>query len=691
MLVRRPGVVLVYSLLVLSTLLIVATAFSLYVLRGSRTLAVASDAAVASYVAESGVEEGLFVLRHESEAVANPVHTGDLDTPFDLEDEDGTGEPGDRLASIASSTNSRDTCSEGPAGCVPDVQFVNAGSFAELKVTSTVNEIVMDVPKDQVAFADVYDASQPIDLVGSSITSIAVQWDEDESRGWLEASLVELNAQDTHVADLRPPRTTVLGPSFHAGYCFGDLHVANLANIHRFRFRALSDDIHNLRIVGYRDTDCTATTPGAVTAPLPGRTTVTATGKYHQAKQTVQISMPQNNLPSGLFGFVVFSDQSLVKLNAGSGNLEFWPRIPLGHVWPDSVAGPAGTFRFTYPAAGTPAASSTAHDIGPGFSALTSSPEYPVGTPFFTLVNTTRSGNPFTSGDVSLAVRDNYGGALSIDYGFPVETIGSEVVVREPDRPGVANRIKTCSALAGGGNFHLDPLDTPPTEVRDPDTGSLIVSYYTDRCAVGVALDPTTVTPDEPLTGRLEAFADPGGTAVMNFAWQRPSAQLQVQLCNSGGNDCHVLARAEDIEMGNSPANSPTMKTVKLCNIGTASLSVDAVSIDSPAPFTMQDAIPPPASVAPGACSATKRIRFLPTTAGDYTANLLVDTNDPAGRETHQLHGTSFAIVAPDLDGNWDCWGLGDSNGDASHRNEIRCEWTKQAGVDHYQLHSPMK
>ena len=281
----HPGVVLVYSLLVLSTLLIVATAFSLYVMRGTRTLAVASDAVVANYVAESGVEEGLYLLRHESENVANPVLVSNLESPY-------VETNGLRLASIASSTDAH-------------VPFFDPVAYAELWVTSTTNEILIDVPKDQVQYADVYDASQSIDLVRSSIQCVSLQWDAGDGLGWLETSLVELNAQNNS-ASLLTPRTTLIGPSFNTGYPFTNLPLNN-ANIHRFRFRALYGDIRNLRIIGYANANCLGET-----RPLPGRTTVSATGKYRQANQSVQISMPQHNLPSGLFGFVMFSDQSLV-------------------------------------------------------------------------------------------------------------------------------------------------------------------------------------------------------------------------------------------------------------------------------------------------------------------------------------------------------------------------------------------
>ena len=621
--IARPGAVLVYSLLVLSTLLIVVTGFSLYVVRAIRTLAISSDTAVANYVAESAVEEGLFLLRREG------VQVTDLGTPYDRwNSEGGLLEAADPLASIASSTATYDG---------NDLRFVAASAFAELRSTSTVNEIIMDVAQDDVAFADVYDASRESDLIGTNIASIKVEWDQGSGASWLEASLVELNAQVSG-AELQQPRTQVLGPSLHSGYCFSDLQSGGTVNIHRLRFRALFDSIRNLRITGFRATDCDAT--GSYPVALPGRTTVSATGRFHQAKQTVQISMPQQTLPSGLFGFVVFSDQSLTKLSAGVGNLQLLPTIPNGFVWPDGVSGPASTFRFTYPAgAGVPSQPSSTVEVLPGAFGTED-------VPVFTLVNTERSGS-FETGDIILSASANYANLLELDYSF-----GANL----PSYPAADPATKLCSdpALRGPGGYLRLAQPGTVREVSAGDPPSVVDRYYVDRCAVGVRLDPVGVTAASPLRGRLVAYADPGGTASLALEYNPPVPVLRVEREQSPGTWAAVTNNTT-YGFGSVPVDTTEVASFRICNVGADGTSMvvggDTVSV-SGSGFASPEAAILSASLAPAGsdCSAGPSVgftvQFNPDAGGSYSGSLQVEP-EPAAVQPFYLTLTGSGSVQP--------------------------------------------
>ncbi len=689
----RPGAVLVYSLLVLSALLIVVTAFSLYVTRASRTLAVATDTAVATYVAESGVEEGLFLLRRKGVSVA------DVGIPYDRRDSGGNVvDTVDPLASIAS-TSAAATYDANDLRFFQGVSGFSGTAFAELRSTSTVKEIIMDVAEDDVAYADVYDASGATDLaVGSGIGSVLVEWDQGTGAAWLEASLVELDAQPSG-AELRSPRTQVLGPTLHSGYCFSDLSAVGPANLHRLRFRALFDDIRNLRITGFRSTACPANVQPTV---LPGRTTVAATGRYRNAKQTVQISMPQQTLPSGLFGFVVFSDQSLVKLSAGVGNLQFWPSIGSdpSFRWSDGQPAVPGTYRFMYPVGGgVPSAASTTVELPSGFFGAASEQ-----VPVFVLVNTDRSGFAFASGEVTRTVSSNYAGKLQLDYSFTTAAIAGTQVVAEPLRPGTYDRLKTCEALAGPGPLLLTAYGTVPTSILDGD-GNPVGSYYTDRCAVGVRLaDPTGVTTANPLRGRLQAYADPGGTASVALEYDPPMPVLRVERQGADGSWVGPILSNTIYDFGGVAEDSQVTTAFRICNVGAEgtilTVAAGAIAVANTDPvgstaFSEQAESGVPAALArvPGAdCSsgatATFDVRFSPPDPVAYGGTLDVATN--ASNFHLSLRGNA-AITSPDWDGNWDCWGIGDSPaatdpGVEDLLNEVRCEWTKFSGVDSYEL-----
>lgn len=670
---------LVYSLLILSTLLIVVTGFSLYVTRASRTLAVATDTAVATYVAESGVEEGLFLLRREG------VNVADLAFPYPRVDGEGNVlDAVDPLASIASTSERALEYDADDLQFFDGVAGFSGTAYAELRSTSTVKEIVMDVPQDDVAYADVYDASGATDLAqGSGIGSVLVEWDQGTGAAWLEASIVELDAQSGG-AELRSPRTQVLGPSLHSGYCFNDLSAAGPANLHRLRFRALFADVRNLRVTGYRSTSCPEEASPAV---LPGRTTVTATGRYRRAKQTVQISMPQQTLPSGLFGFVVFSDQSLVKLSAGVGNLQFWPQIPNGFVWPDGVSGPANTYRFTYPLEdGIPDQPSSTVGVLPGRFGPGATEQVPT----FVLVNTDRSGITFASGDVTITASGNYADKFQIDYGFATQDVGGVQVLAADDQ------LRTCQDLAGAGSLSLTAYNTPPTNILDGE-GNPVGSFYTDRCAVGVQLaDPSGVTTAIPLRGRLVAYADPGGTASVALEYDPPMPVLRVER-QQADSSWVAVTNGTIYDFGGIAEGGTATTDFRICNVGTegTTLTVQGgdivVNNTDPAgstAFGKQSEGGVPAAlerVTGNDCSdgdtVTFEVAFNASEPIAYSGTLDIATNAPDFRIS--LRG-SAQTQSPDWDGNWDCWGIGDTNSNGT--NEIRCGWTNFAGVASYDV-----
>jgi hypothetical protein len=618
----------------------VATAFSLYVMRGTRTLAIASDAMVANYVAESGVEEGLYMLRHESENVpasATPVLVSNLESPYVITN-------GLALARIVSSTR--------PATDANDVPFANADAYAELWVSSMANEILMDVPKDQVQYADVYDASQPTDLIGSSIQSVSLQWDAGDGLGWLESSLVELSTTgdiNNRSGTLLTPRTTLIGPSFNTGYCFSNLPLNSGANIHRFRFRALYGDIRNLRVIGYGGTDCQGDT-----LPLPGRTTVSATGKYRQATQSVQISMPQHNLPSGLFGFVMFSDQSLVKLNAGVGNLQFWPQITSAYQWPDDTQATPNTFRFLYPngadfiypGEGDLGASST---VSLPTNYLGTDPVYyPNGAPILTLVNTDQSGTSYNSGNIILAISDNYVDKLSLDYSFSNANL--------PEYPVANPAIKKCNdqLLQVNSQLQLREYGSTHTEMNTEDLPAPIDIYYTDRCAVGVRLDPSGVTAETPLTGSLVAYADPGGSARMNF--ELASRPIPTEP--------NIVVIPSLLWFGNVGIGQQFTRAVTISNNGNDSLIISSMDLSGSGAARYSFTPSAPITIPAGGSSITLNVTYTPFNPITDSANLAIASNDPDTPLFH-LEISGYGVMnRPVMN---ECWGLGTS---------IRCEWS---------------
>lgn len=628
---HRRAVVLVYALLVLSVLLVVVTALSLYVVRQIRNAALASQAVVAHYIAEAGIEEGLYLFRHEQENLPlsiQPITVNNLIDPYGQTH---------YLARIASSSDP-----SAPQDSL-DQSFFSNQAWAELFATNTISEILVDVRKNEVAYADVYDASRDPDLVGSGVGSIKLAWDESNESGWLEVSKVNVLVE-TSGAQLGTSDTLLLGPSQRTGQCaLTDLQPTSGQSFHRLRFRALEADIRNLKVTGYSDGNCGNSGGYAVT--LPGRLTINSTGRYQEAKQTVQVSMPQQRAPSGLFGFVMFSDQPLVKLNIGQGNLRWWPR-PLNDV-------------FTFKNLGNPnpSVSTTVSQqykfANDTFLFYSGANRYPGGESsengiaIFTLVNTAING-AIPSGEISLAINSSFSEAFTTDQNFAQEHIGDAIdgkdfIAAPPDSSSDPNRnrLMTCDKLRAsqGGSLTLASYGSTGVVLGPPDAEgnrSVIAHYYTDRCAVGIKLNPTGISTG--VTGRLLAYGDPGGTASMDLTWSllTPSLVIKVQQ----GASWVDVNRGETINFGSVSQNGTVIKTIKLCNNGNGVLNITN-AIVSGSEFSGSGF---PTSVGAAACSGNIDLTFAPGSQnGNFTGSLAIYSNDPDGTYITSLRGIVYS------------------------------------------------
>ena len=261
----QRGNVLLLALFALSTILIGSLAISSLVIRDIRTGRVADQGHAAFYAAETGVERSLYALR--------------------------------RLAAAPASQN-----------CVGCETLSNGTVYDRKVLTGEPVYYATVLKKDDFIELNLFDLDNLANPPG--IESVSFNWQD----ACANCTSIELSyTQWPAGASLTwPPGGSYAGTFWKKRYARSNgvpYLYATFAgtNNYRVRVRALDGDISNLEIRAY------ANDAGTVPKDLPSRVFLTATGKYGAAQQALSVQMQRTAPLSGLFGFVIFSEESIVK------------------------------------------------------------------------------------------------------------------------------------------------------------------------------------------------------------------------------------------------------------------------------------------------------------------------------------------------------------------------------------------
>gem|GEM_PF-828115 len=262
----QDGNVLLLSLFVLSALLISTTTLSAIVLRDLRSGRALDDGQVAYYSAESGIEQSLYALRRENAAPA--AQNGGATLP-------------------------------------------NGSSFVR---AVTVGEPVFSVPalaQDDYIEINLFD---PSDLAAApGIESISIDW-TDSCAG---ASSIELSYTEW------PAGATIAWPTGSGGD-FAGTHwkfrhrasdglpwsksdTISSGNGYRMRIKAEGCALQNLEVRAFADE------AGTIPKDVPSRIAIKSTGKNGATSQALTATMQRLSPLSGLFDFVIFGEDTIVK------------------------------------------------------------------------------------------------------------------------------------------------------------------------------------------------------------------------------------------------------------------------------------------------------------------------------------------------------------------------------------------
>jgi hypothetical protein len=262
---REAGNVLLLSLFALSSILIGSLAISGLVIRDIRTGRIADQGHAAFYAAETGVERSLYALRKREATPAsqNCVNCETLSNGTRYDRQVTSGEP------------------------VYYAPFLKQDDFIELNLFDP-DSLATPPGIEALSFAwqDSCGGCSGIELAYT-------QWPAGASLSW-------------------PPGGSYAGTFWKTRYdaANGLPYLATAfagTNNYRVRVRARNGDLTNVEVRAYADD------AGTVPRDLPSRVFLTATGKFGQAQQALSIQMQRAAPLSGLFGFVIFSEESIVK------------------------------------------------------------------------------------------------------------------------------------------------------------------------------------------------------------------------------------------------------------------------------------------------------------------------------------------------------------------------------------------
>ncbi len=299
----QNGIALVYVLLIVFLITAIAITISIVVINELRLTRTASDATLAYYAAESGIERGLYMVKQLRA--------------------DGT----ETLQSAV-------TVIQGLSGSLTNnTRYDNNESSAQSAIIQ--NQFIAE---DRFVQADYYDFEDPLDNIppANQITqSLVVSNAGNDPFSWAEVSWVAWDANGT------------LGESASARKIIGPTDLANgwtIPNLdtfdsidprgYRIRIKALFGDLSSITVTPYDQPNGAA--GGGAIVDLPSLLQIKSVGQKSSFKQALTATIPWKIPLYGLYDYVLFSEGELLKdiiLNSptySSGDQSIEDAIPAG-------------------------------------------------------------------------------------------------------------------------------------------------------------------------------------------------------------------------------------------------------------------------------------------------------------------------------------------------------------------------
>ena len=250
---KQKGNVLLLSLLLLAALVSTITLLTRQILNEYKLSTNLNSSMYAYYGAEQAMEQGLYLIRKTN------TKAEDVDT-------DG----------------------------------VENGVKWKREILTTVPSIIGDIEQNKSVELDLFDPDNSANPC--NIESLEITWTDNAS--FLEITIIEW----TPAATITYPETPI-----KLQYTGGKAVINNISAIKAYKvlIKALYANVDNLEIKAYNLDN--GSSGGGSLVPITNYLTMKTTGRYSRSDQMIEAIVPRIAPVSGLFDYVIFSEQTIEK------------------------------------------------------------------------------------------------------------------------------------------------------------------------------------------------------------------------------------------------------------------------------------------------------------------------------------------------------------------------------------------
>ena len=242
------------SILILSGMVTAASSYGILTLQNLKQSIIVDNGIRAFYGAESGIEDGLYEIRKKETAVSSLDSSGSLS---------------------------------------------NSGAWSRTTNT-TIQSLTNDINENDFLSIDLYDPDNSITSLSTAIKSIRLAWTGGGSE-WIE---VQITPWDNTGA-IGTPSTQLFSSASNPAI----VNLQDFSNkLYRVRIKSLYAAVTDMTVTTYSGLNA-----GGVQVNVPSYITMYSTGTFSRANQVVRAQMPHRAPISGQFGYVLFSEQDLIK------------------------------------------------------------------------------------------------------------------------------------------------------------------------------------------------------------------------------------------------------------------------------------------------------------------------------------------------------------------------------------------
>ncbi|MCH7492963.1 hypothetical protein IID19_05280 [Patescibacteria group bacterium] len=273
---NNQGIVLIYSLLIIGLITAIALTMSIIIVNELKLTSSSTDATLAYYAAESGIEKGLYTVKIKR------------------------NDPGSNLAgAVGEIKNFAATLSN-------DSNFDNEKTVSKTAVIES-----RQIVEGQYVQADYYDFDNPLAPVAGSVAkSLVVTNTGNDPLTWVEVSWIAWRANGTLGESTAAKK--IIGPTdLKSGWTISNLDVfgASFDPVgYRVRVKALFGDLSSVSVTPYIELGGEGDQVN-----LPSTVEIIAIGEHGSFKQSLTATVPWKIPLFGLYDYVLFSEESLIK------------------------------------------------------------------------------------------------------------------------------------------------------------------------------------------------------------------------------------------------------------------------------------------------------------------------------------------------------------------------------------------